>query len=169
MCLFWFWGICFKSAKRELQKRPEECKRRGGLIAVMVLPKRKVFHWVSQILLLLMIARVEVEWTPDFHYFSSAGGVWEEWGEWSGCKKTRARACSAPSAAAAASCDGEPTETAPCSSESPCPNASNPGAMPRFWRRLFLKYLSRLIKMGDATEMAANVFWTYSLFILSLS
>ena len=65
---------------------------------------------------------------------SAVAGVWQEWGQWSECdpscscgKKMRARACTTPTAAA---CSGEPTETAPCSSESsnlPLPVFQNAG------------------------------------------
>ena len=66
----------------------------------------------------------------------AVSGVWAEWGEWSECdpswsggNKFRFRNCNnAPSSAA---CDGDPTEKAPCSSESTnqptCQNATNPG------------------------------------------
>ena len=75
-------------------------------------------------------------------FFLSASGVWAEWGAWSDCdpawfggNKLRFRNCNnAPSPAA---CDGDPTETAPCSSESTnqpfCQNATNPGNLLKIW------------------------------------
>ena len=55
----------------------------------------------------------------SFFFFFSAG-TWAEWGDWSECdptwtngKKFRSRHC--PNASLASSCDGNSTETAPCS------------------------------------------------------
>ena len=61
-----------------------------------------------------------MKYHADLPFFISAGvGTWSEWGRWSECdpswsggNKFRSRNCNnAPSAAA---CDGDPTETAPC-------------------------------------------------------
>ena len=75
---------------------------------------------------------------------STLAGVWAEWGEWSecdpsssNCKKFRARQCA--NAPSTSYCDGDPTETAPCPSDSPnqppCQYATNPGD---FWANVFL-------------------------------
>ena len=92
---------------------------------------------------------------PTFYFFSTgAASTWAEWGEWSECnpsssngKKFRFRNCNnAPSAAA---CDGDPTETAPCSDAGCCsssvsrirtlespyqPSCQNTNSSGKFWR-----------------------------------
>ena len=67
-----------------------------------------------------LICKTSLPSHADLPFFISEGvGTWSEWGRWSECdpswsggNKFRSRNCNnAPSAAA---CDGDPTETAPC-------------------------------------------------------
>ena len=89
-------------------------------------------------------------------FLFAASGVWAEWGEWSecdpsssNCQKFRFRNCN--KALSSDACDGNPTETAPCPSESPnqsfCQNATTPG-----W--LLVKYTSPLKGFGGSHEIS---------------
>ena len=90
------------------------------------------------------------------NFLFAASGVWAEWGEWSecdpsssNCQKFRFRNCN--KALSSDACDGNPTETAPCPSESPnqsfCQNATIPGC-------LLVKYTSPLKGFGGSHEIS---------------
>ena len=89
-----------------------------------------------RLLLIFAFLLVSLAIPSDATDDGEASAVWSEWGEWSECdptcscgKKFRFRNCNnAPSTAA---CDGDPSETAACSSKSTnqpfCQNTNNPG------------------------------------------